>query len=137
MSFCKEQGTQPLRIDCKRKANIDMFMWPEKKEGRSGFGLADLCRRRASVSRLISATVEGNDENISLLFLLDESCATPKEGHIFVLFSLFEALSVLGRERWRMVEGRRTKRAEALRKTLRGSFESNCRKWFVFRHLIA
>ena len=35
-----------------------------------------------------------------------------------------------------MVEGRLTKRAEALRKTLRGSFLSSCRKWFIFRHLI-
>ena len=33
----------------------------------------------------------------------------------FRTLSLFEALSVLGRERLRMVEGRRTKRAEALR----------------------
>ena len=87
------------------------------------------------MSRLTCATMEGNDENNSLLFLLDESCETLK-GQIFRILSLFETLSVLGRERWRMVEGRRTKRAEALRKTLRGSFLSGCRKWFVFRHLI-
>ena len=34
------------------------------------------------------------------------------------------------------MEGRRTKRAEALRKTFGGSFLSSCRKWFVFRLLI-
>ena len=43
---------------------------------------------------------------------------------------------MLGRERLRMVEGRRTKRAEALRNPFRGSFESSCRRWFVFRPVI-
>ena len=48
------------------------------------FGLGDLCRRRASVSR--SATCESNDDHNPLLFLLDESFATPKEGPHFVPF---------------------------------------------------
>ena len=43
---------------------------------------------------------------------------------------------MLGRERLRMVEGRRTKRAEARRKLFRGRFESSCRRWFVFRPVI-
>ena len=43
---------------------------------------------------------------------------------------------MLGRERLRMVEGRRTKRAEALRNPFRCSFESSCRRWFVFRRVI-
>ena len=43
---------------------------------------------------------------------------------------------MLGRERLRMVEGRRTKRAEARRNPFRGSFESSCRRWFVFRPVI-
>ena len=54
----------------------------------------------------------------------------------FRTLSLFEALSVLGRERLRMVEGRRTKRAEARRNPFRGSFESSCRRCFVFRPVI-
>ena len=32
VEFLHEQGTQPTRIDCKRKANADMFMWIKEKE---------------------------------------------------------------------------------------------------------
>ena len=78
---------------------------------------------------------ESNDENSSLLFLLGERCATPRKDK-FSYLSPFEALSVSGRERRRIVEGRRTKRAEALRQTLGRNFASSCRKWWIFRHSI-
>ena len=41
---------------------------------------------------------ESNDDHNPLLFHLDEICATPKEGQIFVPFRFFEALSLLGGE---------------------------------------
>ena len=32
VGFWQEQATQRTRIDSKRRANTDMFMWPKEKE---------------------------------------------------------------------------------------------------------
>ena len=55
----------------KTRAVKEVQLFSESVEfGGEGFGLGDLCRRRASVSRLTCATMEGNDEYKALLFLL-------------------------------------------------------------------
>ena len=45
---------QPTRIDCKREANADMFMWPKKKE--------DACCERGSI---FSESVEFGGRRVS------------------------------------------------------------------------